>query len=169
MLRIVTEPSDPGDGVLYYGNRGGPLYIPPSRTPNQMNSIARFVSAVSLTERFVRELDWADIRSTVSEGLRIILALAIVAGIYAYEGTVAVYNWAQPRLAGMLQHPGQTIIQGPVIVYAEAVENVLRGDSTPIQRWMVSVVSTIENVVDSVQQWNENLIAQVNQWRAAIG
>lgn len=112
--------------------------------------------------RVWRLINWQIVGETVWEGIKMTVALAIVAGMYTWEGTVKSYNWLQPRIANLLQHPMQTITKGPSFLYGECLEACLfSDDSTILQRMIVTVVSDcqtmMENASDKVDEIKYNV------------
>lgn len=97
----------------------------------------RFVSIVSRTEDILSQIDWQEVKHIVWEGVKGFVALIILASLYIVEGVRSFYKWTQPRLANLLQHPQQTIKNGPALVIIEAWESVADGNATPLQRIIV--------------------------------
>lgn len=100
-------------------------------------TVATFVSLVSHAERIWALLDWAEIRRIIRDGLCAFIAGCILVALYTVEGVRSFYQWAQPRLANLLQHPQQTIKNGPALLLTEAWESVAENTATPLQRIIV--------------------------------
>lgn len=96
-------------------------------------------------------IDWQEVSEIVRDGLIMTVALTIVCVRYAMEGIIKSYNWLQPRIANILQHPVQTLQNGPNILYAECVEATLFSDNATIgQKIIVTVVAEYQHFTDNV-------------------
>ena len=105
--------------------------------PRSFGIMTRFVSIVSRIEQALGMINWQEVRYIISNGLRAFVALCILTVLYTVEGISSFYRWAQPRLANLLQHPGQTIKNGPALVITEAWESVADNTATPVQFFIV--------------------------------
>ena len=101
------------------------------------NATIRAIAILSRLEQGWQSLNWDEIRRIVRDGLCAFIAGCILVTLYTVEGIRSFYQWAQPRLAKLLQHPQQTIKNGPTLVITEAWECVADGSATPLQRIIV--------------------------------
>lgn len=109
-----------------------------------------FVSIISHAEDIFNSIDWQEVRYIVWEGVKGFVALTILAAIVTVEYTVAAYKWLQPRLANLLQHPQQTIQNGPIALYDESLLAVMLGQATIGEKYIVRAgaffILTVETV-----------------------
>ena len=112
--------------------------------------MVRFVSIVSRIEQFLSMINWQEVRYTVGTGLRVFIAGVILTAVYTLEGVQSFYRWAQPRLASVLQHPAQSVKNGPVALYNESLLAVMMNQATIAERFIVSVGATIILAVDTI-------------------
>ena len=96
-----------------------------------------FISIISRAEDILSSIDWAEVKYIVWEGIKGFVALMILVSLYTVEGVKSFYQWAQPRLANLLQHPQQTIKNGPALVLTESWESVAENTATPVQFFIV--------------------------------
>lgn len=100
------------------------------------------------------QINWKEVQSIVYEGLKITLALMITIGIYIVEGTISTYKWMQPRLANLLQHPYQTVKNGPAILYNESLESMMIGTPTVGEKYIIKIGTFIYNVIRIIEEFN---------------
>lgn len=137
MLTYVTDPADPSPDRLEYRSGDGPSLHSPRQIQTMSRNFDRFVSIVSRAEDILSQIDWEEVVHIVWEGLKGFVALVVLVALYTVEGVKAFYSWAQPRLACLLQHPQQTIKNGPALVITEAWESVAENNATPAQFFIV--------------------------------
>ena len=158
MCRYVTEPWDGSHDRLHWHQANGST-VTPSLLRMMTTAQLRLIATL---RRVWRLIDWKDVSAIVWHGLKVTVALAIVAGMYTAEGITTTYQWLQPRIANLLQHPVQTVTKGPAILYAESLESVLfYDDSTMLQRLIVTAASEwqtmVENISDKIDEIKYNV------------
>ena len=104
-------------------------------------------------------IDWQEVSEIVYEGLKLAVAVTIVCGMYAVEGTIKSYNWLQPRIAKLLQHPMQTIKEGPAILYDESMDSLFTGNVTIGQKWIIKVYLIWDDLMMFVDDARETTAA----------
>jgi hypothetical protein len=114
--------------------------------------MTRFVSIVSRIEQALGMINWQEVRYIISNGLRAFVALCILTVLYTVEGISSFYKWAQPRLAAVLQHPVQTIKNGPAALYTESVESVMLCRATIAEKAIVRVGAFVILTVDTISE-----------------
>ena len=154
MCRYVTEPWDGSHDRLHWHQANEPTVI-----PSLLRMMTRSQLRILATLRRVwRLIDWQTVGEIAWEGLKLTIALTIVCGMYTAEGVQKSYNWLQPRLANLLQHPQQTITKGPAFLYAECVEATLFSDNATIgQKIIVTVVAEYQHFTDNVWDFVEEI------------
>jgi hypothetical protein len=96
-----------------------------------------------------RMIDWQTVGEIVWQGLKLAVAISIVCGMYTIEGVQKSYNWIQPRLAKLLQHPVQTITKGPAFLYVECIDSMVKGTATIGERIVIRIVSELQMIKDT--------------------
>jgi hypothetical protein len=99
-------------------------------------------------------VDWKEVQFIVTEGLKITIALMITIGIYVVEGTISSYKWLSPRLANLLQHPYQTIIQGPAILYGESLPPMMIGTPTIGEKYVIKIGSFVYTLIGYIDSFS---------------
>lgn len=121
--------------------------------------------AAAVVRRYWRMIDWLTVAAVVIAG-----AIAFV--LLTVRGIRSFYGWAQPRLAGLLEHPGQTLRHGPAALYGESVVAVLTGTATPLERayvavgaWLILRAGEAAAAVATVRRWRDGLTVEaVESW-----
>jgi hypothetical protein len=141
-----------------------------------MNSqTIRALSILSRAEALAAQIDWTEVRRIVWRGLLAFVAGVILCATYSEDGIRALYRWAQPRLAALLGHPGQTLRHGPAALYGESVVAVLTGTATPLERvavavgaWVILRAGEAAAAVATVRRWRDGLTVEaVEAWALA--
>lgn len=114
--------------------------------------MARFVSIVSRIEQIFDTINWKEVAVIVNLGLRSFVTLTILAILYTMEGTVKVYNWTFPRLALLLQHPVQTIKNGPELLYTESIESLIQGNATAADKVIIYIGTSVDFILQFVSE-----------------
>lgn len=135
-------------------------------------TVTAFVSIVSHAERIWTQIDWQEVRYILWQGIKGFVALTILTAILVTEYTVATYKWTQPRLAAILQHPGQTLRNGPATLYGECLVGMFTGTANPAERIIVRIgafviltVHTFKDTIAAIKQWQDSLtVATVSTW-----
>ena len=128
----------------------------------------RQLRAIATIRRVWRMIDWLTVAAVAIAG-------AIALAFYTVRGIRATYRWIQPRLALLLQHPGQTLRHGPTAVYCESVGAVLTGTSTPLERatvavgaWGILRAGEAAAAVATVRRWRDGFTVEtVETWALA--
>lgn len=137
MCRHVTDLADPAPDRLKYRSGDGPSPHSPRHLKQMDRNFTRFVSIVSIAEDIFSQIDWQEVKYILWQGIKGFIALAILVSLYTVEGVRSFYKWTQPRLSNLLQHPQQTIKNGPASVRTEAWESVADGSANALQRVIV--------------------------------
>lgn len=133
------------------------------------------LSILSRAEALAAQIDWAEVRRIVWRGLLAFVAGVILCATYSEDGLRSFYRWAQPRLACLLAHPGQTLRSGPAALYGESVVAVLAGTQTPLERaivavgaWCILRAGEAAAAVATVRRWRDGLTVEaVESWALA--
>jgi hypothetical protein len=128
----------------------------------------RQLRSIATVRRIWRMVDWLTVAAVAIAG-----AIALV--VMTVRGIRATYGWAQPRLAALLAHPGQTLRHGPAAVYCESVGAVLTGTATPLERaavavgaWVILRAGEAVAAVATVLRWRDGLTVEaVEAWALA--
>lgn len=141
----------------YIGSkRSDPLHSLPSLYRIMTYSQLRFIANI---RKIWKLIDWQTVGEIVWEGLKLTIALTIVCGMYTVEGTIKSYNWLQPRLANLLQHPVQTITKGPAFLYAESMNSLFVGNATIGQKWVIKATLIWDDLMMLVDDARETVTA----------
>lgn len=157
MRRYVAEPSDRPPWVLYWLQAIGPTLRHPRSLLKEMTTAQ--LRIIAKVRQVWKLIDWQTVGEIVWEGLKLTIALTIVCGMYTVEGTIKSYNWIQPRLANLLQHPQQTITKGPAFLYAESMDSLFVGNVTIGQKWVIKVALIWDNLMMFVDDTRETVTA----------
>lgn len=129
----------------------------PRSLPKEMTTAQlRFIANI---RKIWKLIDWQTVGEIVWEGIKVTVAIAIVCGIYAMQGTIKSYNWLQPRLANLLQHPVQTITKGPAFLYAESMDSLFVGNATIGQKWVIKATLIWDDLMMFVDDARETVTA----------